>query len=448
MDDAYSKPLGRDASRTSTDSASGASWVSVDELLAHQIAVDWSEAVALLAELCAVLSGRGDMGVPHAADVLVNDQGALAIRAQEVGQWDSAALGRMLHSLSTNARTTAPLRLFVSQAISSDRYQSVSAFAEALSSYEVPGRNKLIQAVHHRWIATRAGAASPAPIPLRLEREREQEEKPQATPNARVRRLPRWAIAIAGVAIVVGGAAGAWLATGATPLSMPSVSLSIPTAVARAIPAAINDALRWLGTHTPGDMAAVRPETTEPRRARGTRTRTFTARPRTSDPNPVLDPAIATELTESTPATGSVTAIVPNGETVTTGGANDIPVPAAVTVSPAPIVTGGIPGPLDDVAADNTVYSIASPDVVPPVMMPRQLTPPEAQTSGVKVTSTIELLVDESGGVERVRLLSRPSPILATMLLSAAKTWKFRPALNDGRAVKYRLLIDVVTARP
>jgi hypothetical protein len=34
------------------------------------------------------------------------------------------------------------------------------------------------------------------------------------------------------------------------------------------------------------------------------------------------------------------------------------------------------------------------------------------------------------------------------MLLSAAKTWKFTPALNDGRPVKYRLQLDVVMTQP
>lgn len=448
MDDAYSKPLGTDAFGISAPTVtSGTSWVSLDELLAHQVAIDWPEAVALLAELCAVVRSRGDVGIPHAADVLISDAGSLAIRAQDHGQWDAAALGRLLHSLSANARTPAPLRLFISHAISSDRYQSVPAFAEALAAYEASGRNKLIQAVYHRWIATRAGVVPPAPSARVLE---PQEEKPAAKPTAGARRLPRWATAIAGVAVIMGGAAGAWLATGAKPLSMPSISLSIPTAVSRSIPAAINEALGWLGLSAPGDVAAAEPRTTEPKRGRSSRTRTSTKRARTNDV--AVDAAIATELNGSTPATGSVdapaTAVIADGTALTPGGASDNAEPTAAPAFTAPVVTGELLDTLDDVATDSTIYSIASPDVVPPVMMPRQLTPAEVQRSGVEMTSTIELLVDESGSVERVRLLSRPSPVLATMLLSAAKTWKFRPALNDGRAVKYRLLLDVTTARP
>ena len=67
---------------------------------------------------------------------------------------------------------------------------------------------------------------------------------------------------------------------------------------------------------------------------------------------------------------------------------------------------------------------------------------------GLEAVSTIEVVVDESGDVQHVKLLSRPSPVLAAMLLSAAKTWKFRPAFHDGEPVRYRLRLDVTTTRP
>jgi hypothetical protein len=348
----------------------------------------------------------------------------------------------MLHSLFATAPTPAPLRLFVLNAISSERYQSVSAFAEALGSYEAPERHKLIQAVYDRWVATRTEAAASVSLPPRTEPE--QKKKPAVTANAGDRHLPRWAIATVGVAVVLGGAAGAWVAAGAKPLPIPSVSLSVP--------AAIHDALSWLGASKPGDVAAVKPETRETTRARGAKTRTSVARPRTSDPN--LDPAIAVGPTEPTPATGAVdspvTAAVPDDATFTMRVVDSTPASAGAAASPAIALNGETLDPLHDVAtvADSTVYSTASPGVVPPVMTTRQIARPEALTPGVEAASTIELLVDESGNVERVRLLSRPSPILAAMLLSAAKTWKFRPALNDGRAVKYRLLLDVTPTQP
>ena len=63
-------------------------------------------------------------------------------------------------------------------------------------------------------------------------------------------------------------------------------------------------------------------------------------------------------------------------------------------------------------------------------------------------TGTIELLVNEEGNVANVRLVSSPSRMQPMMLLSAAKTWKFRPAVRDGRPVKYRLRINVPATLP
>ena len=420
-----SKPFGTEVPGTATVAvASGTSWVSVAELLEHQVTVQSSEAVAVVAELCAVLLARGTDVIPHAADVLVNDEGQLAIRNWDSGDSDSVTLGRLLHNLFATAPTPARLRLFVSHAISSERYQSVSAFAEALAAYEVPGRNQLIQAVHHRWVATRAAQLSSVRVPALPEPE---QDRKSAQANAGDRRISRLAIATVSVGVVFGGATGAWFAAGAKPLPIPSISLSVP--------AAIKHALAWLDASIPSDTTAAVPETRTPQRSRAAKPSTATAGVRTS--NPVLDPATATGVTDPTLASESVDAPVTtdswDGVTSTTRVVSDTPTP----------------GQLNEVAtvADATVYSRAFPDVKPPVMMPRQITPPDALTPGVETASTLELLVDESGGVERVRLLSRPSPVLATMLLSAAKTWKFKPALNDGRPVKYRLLLDVMTTQ-
>jgi hypothetical protein len=60
----------------------------------------------------------------------------------------------------------------------------------------------------------------------------------------------------------------------------------------------------------------------------------------------------------------------------------------------------------------------------------------------------MELLIDETGRVERVRLVSEPVRMSDMMLLSGAKTWRFHPALKDGRPVKYRLTLSWIVAPP
>jgi hypothetical protein len=194
MTESLSKPSGTEITNASSVAAS-ASWVSIADVLAREVPVHWSEAVAVLAELCAVLLGQHSPVIPDTADVLISGAGKLSARTQDHGPTDPTALGRMLHSLFASGTTPAPLRLFASHAISSDRYPTVGAFAEALAAYEAPGRDKLIQAVHDRWVAARSEATpTPAAIPLR--QEPEQERKP-AEGSHRGRRLPRWAVAVA-----------------------------------------------------------------------------------------------------------------------------------------------------------------------------------------------------------------------------------------------------------
>ena len=402
----------------------------------------WSEAVAVLAELCAVLLGRDVRVIPHPADVLINGEGKLSVRAEESGESNSAALGRMLHDLLATASPPAPLRLFVSQAISSDRYQAVSAYATALAAYEVPGRDRLIQTLHDRWVAMRtATPSSSSEIPLRPQPE--QEKQPESKPRAR--RLPRWAIATASAAVVLGGAAGAWLAAGARMPSLPPISLS---SLSSSVPAAIQQALAWVGASEPSHVAAAEPEPANTKRTRAAKRRSTAAPARTI--NPDLDATTATGFTEASPVTESIAPADSTDGTdavaSTSGVVTDSVAPAAA-VAPAPEDLRDTPGPLDDVAED-TVYSRAFPGVVPPVIMPRQIAALDALSAKVEAISTIEVLVDESGEVEQVKLLSRPSPVLATMLLSAAKNWKFRPAMNNGRPVKYRLRLDIMTTRP
>jgi len=60
----------------------------------------------------------------------------------------------------------------------------------------------------------------------------------------------------------------------------------------------------------------------------------------------------------------------------------------------------------------------------------------------------MELSIDETGAVQQVLLKSKPVRLPDMLLLSAAKTWQFYPALKDGRPVKYRLSLSWVVAPP
>jgi hypothetical protein len=91
------------------------------------------------------------------------------------------------------------------------------------------------------------------------------------------------------------------------------------------------------------------------------------------------------------------------------------------------------------------VFDAAQTDVVPPTVlnpdMMKQLVPED----GPKTGGSIELVINERGTIDDVKGRPPPRTLAQSMQmmadLSVAKNWKFRPALKDGRPVKYRLVV-------
>ena len=87
------------------------------------------------------------------------------------------------------------------------------------------------------------------------------------------------------------------------------------------------------------------------------------------------------------------------------------------------------------------VYS-ADDDGVLPAMLVRPLLPAEPPPDvPPEQIGTLELVVNEQGDVERVRLISPSNRFHERMLVAHAKTWKFRPALREGQPVKFRTVV-------
>jgi hypothetical protein len=92
---------------------------------------------------------------------------------------------------------------------------------------------------------------------------------------------------------------------------------------------------------------------------------------------------------------------------------------------------------------DETIYAATDVSVIPPVLVRPVL--PKNPPPGVPLDQigSIEVLVDEQGDVEQVRLLSPANRFHERMMMSAAKMWKFRPAFKDGHPVRYRTRIRI-----
>ena len=87
------------------------------------------------------------------------------------------------------------------------------------------------------------------------------------------------------------------------------------------------------------------------------------------------------------------------------------------------------------------VYTSTDPGVQPPALVRPQF--PREPEPGDD-TGYFDLVVDEQGNVERVKLLSPRRLFQERMLVAAAKAWKFRPAILEGQYVKYRLRVPII----
>ena len=143
----------------------------------------------------------------------------------------------------------------------------------------------------------------------------------------------------------------------------------------------------------------------------------------------------------------SVSASPPSTDRVTAGGATIAPPePRETTAASTPVPDAASGVELAESWAGSTspyLYSSVDADVVPPVLVHPQL-PSEPKADTTPTGSAMEVMVDESGRVLRVRLHPAETPSLNDrMLVSAAKAWQFRPAIRGGHAVPYVLRIPV-----
>lgn len=100
--------------------------------------------------------------------------------------------------------------------------------------------------------------------------------------------------------------------------------------------------------------------------------------------------------------------------------------------------------PLDPAVVDlGHIYVAGEQGVILPVAirqdLPRwPLTQPPPAARGV-----LELVIGENGEVESATMRESVTRVYDTVLLAAAKTWKYRPATRGGRPVRFRKLVQV-----
>lgn len=122
------------------------------------------------------------------------------------------------------------------------------------------------------------------------------------------------------------------------------------------------------------------------------------------------------------------------------------PTPAAATASTA--AAGSAPTPsaapssASSAARKPEIYTAEASDVIEPVVV-RQEMPPYPGRVTNNLHGIVEVVIDETGKVETASMLQPVDPRYNRLVLSAARTWVYRPARRDGAPVKYRKRIQI-----
>lgn len=447
----------------------------VDLVRAPDFAHSWPEAVAVVQEVVVALGILST--VPAAEDLFLEEDGSVTLGfASETSEDPVAGLAALLRQLLEG--TSAPAEL---GALAGDPTQSqpatpsVAEFSTALAFYERPERRSVVRGVVERLAARRVVEETESA----MERLREriagspdvEEDLPAPAFPARAATLRlhhRLAAVVAGWRqrvpnmsrhqVVAGGTIVFAVVTAAAGLSfMPSER---PAAAPR----------DSVGVHTPSPPGGPQPAeastaTSTPAAAvAGVRpTRGAGAAPRVS---PTARVAPARELPQKQ---SRVTARLSTGgaprpavaPVAAPGRITMLPIPPTVRMSPdeVPTATKGttVPRSTAETSARppgraptggdglDFIYSASEPGVRPAQLLRSQL--PKQPVAGVD-TGYFDLIVDEAGDVQFVRLTSPRNRYQDRMLVAAAKAWKFKPALLEGKPVKYRLRMPVIVPEP
>jgi hypothetical protein len=396
--------------RTSTPSraaSNSASRVSIADLRASGLALEWYEAAAIVQGLCrAINESHGPVTNTELAlnNVFVDPEGTISI-GDRPDPADALPQVRKLLCEMLPRTEVARAKILPDS--------SLPEFSRALEAYERADRVEVIKEVRGRWRPSAVWAF-------------DQIGKPETTPEAdsdtrepaRRRRRPGL-VAVAVLAAAVGG--GAWA------LSTPHLEAKMRTYAAAISSESQPTSAGTVSSLPSGEPTSIGAERPARAPARASRSESA-ARPR-SDGQAAGAPVhvarsrhrVASGVTRSAAAS-----LNPSG------------VPAALTTPNAE--------PADS-AVTTQVFDATQRDVVPPSFLSSALMAPLAPEARQKDATAIEVMVNERGTIDAVKAYRTPRTLGESMQvmndLSAAKTWRFRAAMRDGHPVRYRLVVPI-----
>jgi hypothetical protein len=433
--------------------------VSLVELSANGVTLAWPEAVALISQICRCLIASGTQGIDPST-IVIQSTGDVIVRGATSLEAERSVhlLGALLRTYLAGTSHPVPLQMLIAQATCTPPfYRSIAELAEALSHYSSSNLQELTRSVYERW-------RNDHPVPVRA-----------ALP---VGTVFRW-VAIACLRKFLAHCGDAWTLISklrhlqaARPPWMTQRVVSITAAILfciavagfsfasgfdRSAAPAIVAQIGRANAHASAALTSTVGGAVELVRSRFRRTPSTVANSAVgspaSKPRPTrisMQAASPAPAAIRTPAEQSGVADIEDERTSHSSGPALELVAPPLAALPSRQLAANAPAPRhlpDQLDPDELrVYSAQDTDVIPPVAIDRMR--PDEPPLNRQDAAAITIVVGEDGRVESATLARRPGTfketVAATMNLSAVKAWRFHPALQTGRPVKYRTTVWVV----
>lgn len=383
--------------------------IPLDELRAPAVGCAWHEVAALVLDATTALTEQPASDLSNLAAIQLADEGYVVLPRGDEDEWPVRQLARLLATLLQDRPAPDALRAIATQHLAAPPDESsLDAFVSGVSRFERPDRAAILSQLAARAASVDRGLDGPSALAQLASRVRQQEQAGLDTtaagttiqPGKRLR-----AAAYAAGAVVTAGAALVTLAYFFAPPR--PAGAAHQTVVARVQAGATQLA--------EAAMTVLRP--------------TPPAEPETVPATPAAAPAQARRATPRR-ATGPVPLL---------DGVVSLAELEGHVLAPAPETAAGpVPGP-----SDPTVYTSADADVTPAALVRPHLPSRPSPSLLPDDVGTLELTVTATGTVSHVRLISASNRYQERMLIAAAKTWRFQPAMKNGSPVRFRARVRI-----
>jgi TonB family protein len=154
--------------------------------------------------------------------------------------------------------------------------------------------------------------------------------------------------------------------------------------------------------------------------------------------------AAASRQAPTEPA-GQIAATVPPASEVAVPPAGASPAPASAGAPTTEPPAAPAPAAATEPSTEPTAPPVGSTDIVPPVAIAQAI--PRASHATVPLggpqTIVLDIVIDETGRVERAQVRRSENRLYEAELVAATRGWRYTPATQGGRPVKYERTLEV-----